>query len=859
MRRMTWLFLAVFAAFPMLAKADDIHLYGASWADSSGKDGKGGVSIVWSGDKRQFLLRTDPCKEKIDSKTYGEHPNWVVFDSDGNNDNCLSFEFTWITDTDKHWDKMWAGGGLAFNNSWTNQDFSQAKALVLYAKTNSPGVDFNVNLTGAKDGQNTGTVKLSDYAEGKQIGTNWTRIVIPMASIPNLAGIDLTQVKILTFNLLQGYPENKPVYVHFDKIYFTDAALITPVEDLGWVRVPGGIQLIWGKADDSGVLRYLVTVDGKVVGRVTGAGKRSVKLLTQVLGAAGSHVLGVAADNGKTISSYESVTVTSAPASVVSATVSLAATASRPISPYLWGFNYMDSDSLKKLGGTVNRWGGNDTTGYNWKDDADNHGADWTYLNTGGPLGIAEKDKRYYKFVTDSQAGGATPMITIPITGWVAKVPPADLKDVKFGSFPTSLFPGQKAGKEPGLGEGEYPDGKKVWNNDPNYNYLPSDPVFQQQWVKTLIADFGSSAKGGIRLYQMDNEPGLWRFNHRDVFPKGVGYDELVDLNAKYAAAVKAVDPGAQVVGWTAWGVMELAGSNWDYMPGGVKGYQAPDNSPGEKWTDRKAHGDIPQVAFFLQEMAKRSKKAGVRLIDYLDDHGFPEVWGTDGKGNKVNVLGDFPYDPVLTPKQFEAMRIFWDPTFESPDSWCANTANKPYLWDPWVGLIPKLKKVIAENYPGTKLSMTEYYPASKSYYHGGLLEAVNLGIFMREGMDMACDWDGAHPGNYVFLAHQLFSNYDGQGHKVGGGYVNATSSSADLYAFGAKDATKTYAVLVNKNHDADIDTTLALPAAASVYHTYTLSQTSGKRIYDSGPVAATGGQIKLDVPAFSAMLVVAQ
>jgi hypothetical protein len=53
--------------------------------------------------------------------------------------------------------------------------------------------------------------------------------------------------------------------------------------------------------------------------------------------------------------------------------------------------------------------------------------------------------------------------------------------------------------------------------------------------------------------------------------------------------------------------------------------------------------------------------------------------------------------------------------------------------------------------------------------------------------------------------------------------------------------------------------TTLYLPAAVTGYHTYTLSETSGKRLYDSGLVAATGAQMQLNVPAFSAVLVVAQ
>jgi hypothetical protein len=333
-----------------------------------------------------------------------------------------------------------------------------------------------------------------------------------------------------------------------------------------------------------------------------------------------------------------------------------------------------------------------------------------------------------------------------------------------------------------------------------------------------------------------------------------------VDLNAKYAQMVKQTDPGAQVIGFTAWGVMELEGSNWDYMPGGAQGFNLPDSAMTDalKWTDRKAHGGTSQFEYYLKEMAKRSKLAGVRLIDYVDDHGFPEVWGTDAKGNKVNVLGDFAYDPVLTPKQFDALRIFWDPTFTSPDSWCAGP-NKADLWDPWVGLIPKLKKMIAENYPGTKLSMTEYYPASKSYFHGGLLQAVNLGIFMREGMDMACDWGGTDSLNYVLFGHRLYSNYDGKGSKVRGNYLPSSSSSPDLYSFAAKDTSKTYVVFVNKNHDSDLATTVYLPESVTGYHTYTLAETSGKRIYDSGLVPAKGPTLQLTIPAFSAVLVVTQ
>ena len=562
-------------------------------------------------------------------------------------------------------------------------------------------------------------------------------------------------------------------------------------------------------------------------------------------------MVGIAAANDKLASSYQSVTVTLGNGQPQAATVTLSDKLDRPISPYIYGQNYISGGTLKKLGATVNRWGGNAETNYNWKDDATNRGGDWVFLNTNeSPKLGAEKDKSYYKYIEDTFSGGAQIVMTIPTIGWVAKRSP---EGTRLSSFPLSLFPKQDRDDQ-GAGSGFLPGGKEpLWGNDPNYNYVKSDPEFQKGWVETMVKSFGSASKGGVKFYDMDNEPGLWHWNHRDVCPLGIGYDDMVDLNAKYAAMVKSVDPDAQVMGMVSWGVMELAGSPWDFVAGGKENIKKKDEKDikGDKWTERTAHGDLPQVVYFLKEMKKRSDTAGMRLIDYLDNHGFPEVWGKNAKGEKVNVLSDFPYDPILTPQQFNALRILWDDTFVSEDSWCYADNNASHLWTPWVGYIPKMKKYIDENFPGTKLAMSEYYPASASYFHGGLLVAVTTGIFMREGMDLACDWGSTKEGNYVFFGHKLFSNYDDKGSKVGGNYVSSTSSSNDLYSFAAKDASKTYVALINKNHDQELETTVTLPSAATSYHTYTLSETSGKRIYDSGEQTATGTSLKIQGAGF--------
>ena len=281
MRRILMMFAASLLLIPALAFAadDEIHFFGPGWADASGKDGKGGVSITCVGDKHNFVLRKDPCKEQVEARVAADHADWVVYDSD-EDDDSLSYEFTWVTKpSDKFWAKLWAGGGLAFNKSWNAINITGAKYLVFYAKTNQPGtVDFNLALTGNSDSEQTGGVMLNDYAEGKKIGSDWTRVAIPIAALPDLAKINQAAVKTIRFDLkLNGCPENTPVYMHFTRMYFTDSNLVTPVENLGWLKVPDGVQVIWDKTNDEGVVKYLVTVDGKSAGRVEGASKRRVK------------------------------------------------------------------------------------------------------------------------------------------------------------------------------------------------------------------------------------------------------------------------------------------------------------------------------------------------------------------------------------------------------------------------------------------------------------------------------------------------------------------------------------------------------------------------------------------------------
>src|SRR5215467_5018994 len=103
------------------------------------------------------------------------------------------------------------------------------------------------------------------------------------------------------------------------------------------------------------------------------------------------------------------------------ATITVDASANvHPISPLVYGVAYGDATTLPDLNCPVNRYGGNNTSRYNWQLNADNRGADWYFES------IAESSstpgQRGDDFVTDSRTANAEPMITVPIIGHVAKV-----------------------------------------------------------------------------------------------------------------------------------------------------------------------------------------------------------------------------------------------------------------------------------------------------------------------------------------------------------------------------------------------------------------------------------------------------
>jgi mannan endo-1,4-beta-mannosidase len=304
--------------------------------------------------------------------------------------------------------------------------------------------------------------------------------------------------------------------------------------------------------------------------------------------------------------------------------------------------------------------------------------------------------------------------------------------------------------------------------------------------------------------------------------------------------------------------MLELAGSNEDYLPPGADGHkrQKENVKESDKWREKKRHGGDSELVYLLKRFKQAEAEQGKRLIDVVDIHWYPELYGKNSKGEKHRVMDDVPYDKVFAPLQWESLREWYDPKFKPTaelESWAAGD-NESFLWGPYHPVIPALKKLLDTYYPGTKLAINEYDNGSPEQYQGALLRAAALGIFMQEDLYMAQNWHQTDHKKFIYWAQKLYGNYDGKGSRVGGKFVPSQSTSPDLLSYAATDRGKWTIVLINKNPAQRVEATIELPGAGA-YRTYTLSETLGLRLLESQG-KAQGKRLSLIIPPYAALLV---
>ncbi|WP_371746336.1 GH44 family glycoside hydrolase EpsB [Myxococcus sp. CA040A] len=434
------------------------------------------------------------------------------------------------------------------------------------------------------------------------------------------------------------------------------------------------------------------------------------------------------------------------------------------ISPLIYGIA-MDGLREKKdqhqyrMGATTRRWGGNPTSRYNWKlGGAWNTANDWYFQNV--DIGLSYED-----FIASNRKHGMMSAVTVPLIGWVAK-------DTTSVGFPVSKF-GPQRGEDNGSGNGVTRDGTPLKPGAPSQTSTEASPEFVAEWVRTIRErDIARGGERNVRMYILDNEPMLWNSTHRDVFPEPLTYDGLLSRTIAYGTAVRKADPDALIAGPAEWGWTNYLWSAADFAPG-----KAPHS-------DRRAHGDVPLLPWYLRQLREHEKKTGVRILDVVDVHFYPQT--NVGVGLEGNT------DPETNARRIRSTRGLWDPTYKD-ESWIAEP----------VRLLPRLKEWIAQNYPGRSISIGEYNFGAFGHMSGGLAQAEALGRFAQENIYSAYFWQYPTNGSPVFWAFRAFRDFDGRGGHFQDYWVPAKAEEGTS-VFASRDESGTKLVAVVLNFDPD-------------------------------------------------------
>lgn len=472
------------------------------------------------------------------------------------------------------------------------------------------------------------------------------------------------------------------------------------------------------------------------------------------------------------------------------------------ISPLVYGLSGAPPEVLAALRPALNSWGGNPSTRYNWRlGNAWNAGSDWFYQNTDYGYDLEEIGlPAHENFVINTRQVGAVARMAVPTLGWVARN-----SDESTCSFP---LPDGSCGDASGatcLDPGE--------EADPTLTSVPSTPEDIAAWMESMAEE-----ELVPRFIAMDNEPELWGFTHYDVHPTCTTYQEILDHYLAYAAVVREAVPEAELTGPVT--------CCWEFYWHSAAGSR-----------DEARHDDQQFLPWFLDQVRAYDEAIGVRTLDVVDIHYYPEGIYNDEA------------DPETAARRLRSTRSLWDRSYRD-ESWINDR----------IRLIPRMKQLIDERYPGTRLGISEWNWGADETMNGALAIADVLGILGREGVYFAAYWRYPPLESPGARAFSLYTNYDGQGSRFEGTAlpVRLTTPEA-IGAYAALDEVTGTMRLMLVNRQPDVAEPLRIlfegfePAGAVTQYRYDESNPAIMQ----ADVESEAGEIGVTLPPYSVTLLV--
>ena len=398
--------------------------------------------------------------------------------------------------------------------------------------------------------------------------------------------------------------------------------------------------------------------------------------------------------------------------------------------------------------------------------------------------------------------------------GWVAR-------DTSAYSFPVAERGAQDSVDEWKHDAGNGLRGRKpLPSPPPTRTSVPASPAFIKRWIEAIRAGDRRDGVRRVHQYILDNEPNLWSATHRDVHPDPVTYDELLERTIAYGSAIRAADPDAVIAGPAEWGWLNYLYSAKDVA--GLTGLNL----------DRREHGNVPLIPWYLRKLREHEQKTGIRVLDVLDLHFYAQ-------GERVHSEDS---SPEIAARRIRSTRGLWDPAYDD-ESWIRES----------IMLLPRMKKWIAESYPGRGISIGEWSFGGEKHMSGGLAAAEALGRFGQGEVTSAFYFTYPPAASPAYWAFRAYRNFDGHGgHFLDTSVPTHADPETSIFASRSDDGKHLVLVVLNFSPDFARDAVVDLHTCGAAGEVSTYTYAGAPAGFVKARTALAGGSLTADLSPYS-------
>jgi fibronectin type 3 domain-containing protein len=611
-----------------------------------------------------------------------------------------------------------------------------------------------------------------------------------------------------------------------------------PVAPVNPPATPAGLQATGGNAQVSlswnasaGAASYNVkrsTTNGGPYGTAVASPSATYYTDSTVTnGATYYYVVSAVNSAGQSANSAQVSTTPASPTANVTITINPAQ--NKPISPFIYGINFYSAVTGAPPQLTFDRAGGNRWTAYNWEANASNAGSDYLYENDDFLSSSSVPAEAVRSFIAADQSSGLASLMTVQLQGLVA----GDENGPVSVANPPDLTRFKQV-----------VDQKSTVSSVPfTLNPPTSDAnVFMDEFVWALDQKFSGMGIFGANpahptFVSLDNEPELWNSTHLEVQgPNPVTSDDYIAKTITMTEALKNQFPDMVLFGPVHYGFQGIY--NWQG--------ELSATPSGSNWFPDK----------YLTALSTASASYGKPLVDVYDFHWYAEEYDANGT-RSIDMTGT-----TLTDAQVQLIvqspRNLWDPTFT--DSTNSNPWVYQELGNTPINILGRLQAKINAEFPGMKISLTEYENGGWNHIAGTIAQADNLGIFGSQGVFAANFWPPNGTYSYALAGFRAFRDFDGAGANFGDTSLQTSSSNVqNVVVYASMDSTTpSRYVFVAINRSTTMQVTAingqSLSGTANLYQ-MTAASAQGQtpvQPVSIGTTPVSGSSLTITLPALS-------